>query len=34
MKSTDTSCLPWLPSLTGFRGIHRLHDGRIITGLT
>ena len=33
MKSTGTSCLLWLRCLIGFCGIHRLYNGRIITGM-
>ena len=32
MKSTGTSYLLWLLCLIGFCGIHRLYNGRIITG--
>ena len=33
MKSTGTSYLLWLLCLIGFCGIHRLYNGRIITGV-
>ncbi len=33
MKSTGTSYLLWLLCFIGFFGIHRLYNGRIITGL-
>ena len=33
MKSTGTSYLLWLLCLIGFFGIHRLYNGRIITGV-
>ena len=33
MKSTGTSYLLWLRCLIGFCGIHRLYNGRIITGV-
>ena len=31
-KSTGTSYLLWLLCLIGFCGIHRVYNGRIITG--
>ena len=33
MKSTGTSYLLWLLCLIGVCGIHRLYNGRIITGV-
>mgnify|MGYP002007188384 CR=1 FL=1 len=33
MKSTGTSWILWLLCLVGCCGIHRLYNGRIITGL-
>jgi len=33
MKSTGTSYLLWLLCLIGFCAIHRLYNGRIITGV-
>ena len=33
MKSTGTSYLLWLRCLIGVCGIHRLYNGRIITGV-
>ena len=33
MKSTGTSYLLWLLCFVGLCGIHRIYNGRIITGL-
>jgi TM2 domain-containing membrane protein YozV len=33
MKSTGTSYVLWLLCFLGFCGIHRIYNGRILTGL-